>query len=177
MKSTQVVLIVFILCLCMYIGMCRYEMYSSDRYEKFEDYEFIHNKFTRRGNFDCFENTSREECEKICDAGEAAIGYSHTDSTNMCCVSSGLPNNEYKPGVTSYVKVPPGFKVEKKGARIGGDIKIIPETTLENCAAECKSIDTCVGFTMHSGYCIPKKADGLSSEYVENIHFQYYTKE
>lgn len=176
MKSTQVVLIVFVLCLCVYFGMVTRESYSTDNYNKFEDYDLIGEP---REGVECFEKTNPEKCMSICDSETGCIGFKHSEKNDMCCLSGELlPVNKHVPGeqITSYVKIPDGYTIEQKGERLGGDIKIIEEVGLVGCAKECDSLDECVGFTFHGAYCIPKKSEGLMPKYIETTPKQFFSK-
>jgi hypothetical protein len=176
MKPTQVVLIVIVLCLCLYFGMSSRESYSLDNYKKFEDYDLIGEP---REGVECFEKTNPEKCMSICDSEIGCIGFRHSEKNDMCCLSGELlPVNKHVPGeqITSYVKIPDGYTIEQKGERLGGDIKILEEVGLDGCAKECDSLDECVGFTFHGTYCIPKKSEGLMPKYMETTSKQFFSK-
>ena len=173
MKPTQVVLTVFVLCLCVYFGMVSRESYSLDNYKKFEDYDLIGE------SGDCFENTNFEKCANTCDSLGGYIGFKHSKKENLCCMTGELSSEKkHVPGeqTTTYVKIPNGYTFEQKGERLGGEIKIMTEVELDACAKECDTLDECVGFTYRAGRCIPKKSEGLIPKYIETTSSQFFSK-
>ena len=170
------VLIIFILCVCLMSAMRSCEMYALDTYDKFPDYDLIGDPSE---DVICYENTTPEACADICDTESGCMGFKHSTKDNACCLSGYLlPENKHAPGyqITSYIKIPPGYKIEQKGDRLGGEIKILEEVGLDGCAKECDSDKECVGFSLQGASCIPKKNEGLLPKYIENTRAQFYVK-
>lgn len=170
------VLIIFILCVCLMVAMRSCEMYALDTYDKFPDYDLIGNPSE---DVICYENTTPEACADICNSDTGCIGFKHSAKDNTCCHSGFLlPENKHVPGkqITTYINVPLGYKVEQKGDRLGGEIKILREVGLNGCAKECDSGKECIGFSIYGGSCITKKSEGLLPKYIENTRAQFFVK-
>lgn len=177
----NVAVIVFVLALFVVILRLRAETYSQPNV----------NYFTTSsgdrvcGDLEYTKGPDLEECKAKCDAMDNCIGISwHPDGHCWQKGSSGtkhckspLSMGHHRNGYQYHYKQVPGFFVEGEGDRIGGDIRVINNVGVTQCAEEAKKHADSIGFSYNSvsKTCIPKRQKGIWGHFAQN-GWQFYNK-
>ena len=177
----NVAVIVFVLALFVVILRLRAETYSQPNV----------NYFTTSsgdrvcGDLEYTRGPNLEECKAKCDAMDNCIGISwHPDGHCWQKGSSGtkhckspLSMGHHHNGYQYHYKQVPGFFVEGEGDRPGGDIRVINNVGVTQCAEEAKKHADSIGFSYNSvnKTCIPKRQNGIWGHFAQN-GWQFYNK-
>lgn len=137
------------------------------------------------GDLEYTKGPDLEECKAKCDAMDNCIGISwHPDGHCWQKGSSGtkhckspLSMGHHKNGYQYHYKQVPGFFVEGEGDRPGGDIRVINNVGVTQCAEEAKKHADSIGFSYNSvsKTCIPKRQNGIWGHFAQN-GWQFYNK-
>lgn len=137
------------------------------------------------GDLEYTKGPDLEQCKAKCDAMDNCIGISwHPDghcwqkgsAGNKHCTSP-LSMGHHLNGYQFYYRQTPGFFVEGEGDRPGGDIRVINNVGLKQCAEEAKKDNDSIGFSYNSvsRTCIPKRQSGIWGHFAQN-GWQFYNK-
>ena len=128
------------------------------------------------GDFHVITDISEHACTTECVKYSYCVGVSYSPSERRC-VLKGTDGLE-QTAASSYKfhpRIPVGFMVQSDGDRPGGDIFVLKEVSIEDCAQRCLAWSNCVGFSYrsHERRCVLKAEHGLEGSYHINNH-QYY---